>query len=175
MIHSFLTLSDAGDEFSFSERKALLCVDDRRELWIYLLTPGFTLGYHQRVLKVSDITLRRHRNDAEVAQCADPTIARSVYENVSSITPEDGLAMAQRRGTAHLPYWSRLAMCEYRGRLPTAREVARLFRCSPTTVSNATTSTGGSFDIFSAARRLSPQQVHPAGQWRPRSSMHPSS
>ena len=165
MLYSFGTLDDDNAAASWSIRKARLCSHGNRPLWVYLLTPGFTLGYHQHVLGVSDITLARHLAVARREQTADPTIAEAVYNNVSSITAEDGLAMALRRGTAHLTYWSRMAMCEFYGRLRTANKVAKLFRCSPTTVTNVVRLGAGSFDILSLKRRLAPQQVHPPGKW----------
>jgi hypothetical protein len=84
-----------------------------RDLWIYLLTPGFTLGYHRHVLGVSDITLAKHLNRARAALEADAALADQVRENTYSITPADGLVMANA-GAAHLPYWSRRAICEMR-------------------------------------------------------------
>ena len=166
MLYSFGTLDEQTADLTWSARKALLCNPSPRPLMIYLLTPGFTLGYHQQVLGISGVTLDRHIKIAEAEQLADSTLTAAVNDNTSSITPEDGLAMAQRRGAAHLPYWSRLAICDFRARLGSANELAKLFRCSPATVTNVLTPGVGGFDFLSVQRRLSPQQECPAGQWR---------
>ena len=166
MIYSLGTLDGDTSQTSWFARKAVLCQNYNRHLWIYLLTPGFTYGYHQHVLGISDITLARHLTVAKCMQTIDPTITEAVNINISSITPEDGLSMALRRGTAHLPHWSRLAICEFYGQLGTANKVAKLFRCSPTTVTNVVKLGAGSFDILSAKRKLAPQQAHPPGKWR---------
>lgn len=168
MRYHFGTLDDDFESLGWSERKAKLCPDGFRPLWIYLLTPGFTFGYHQRVLGISNITLARHLAIAKQQQSIDPTLADAVYDNLSSITAEDGLIMALRRGTAHLPHWSRMAICEYLERLGAAYKVARLFECSATTVTNVVKLGLGSYDVLSAERRLASQQVHPPGKWRTR-------
>lgn len=164
MLYSFGTLDPAMRQ-STARLKAIQCPADRRHLWIYLLTPGFTLGYHQHVLQTSDVTLNRHRAIALAEQRSDPSIGAEVFANIASISAEDGLAMALRRGTAHLPYWSRLAICEFRERLGSAVKVAELFRCSPATVTNAMTPGTGRFELFTGERRLCPQQQRPPGQW----------
>lgn len=167
MIHYFGTLDEDLQSLSWSARKAA-CYESGspRPLWIYLLTPGFTLGYHQHVLGISSVTLARHITIAKAEQAIDPTIHADVQTNIGSITAEDGLAMARRRGAAHLPFWSRLAICEYLERLGTANKVAKLFGCSPATVTNMRRPGAGAFDFLSVSRRLTPQQQHPAGQWR---------
>jgi hypothetical protein len=127
-----------------------------RLLWIYLLTPGFTLGYHRQVLGVSDITLAKHLRRAQAAALSDPTIADDVRCNTDSITPADGLLMAQRRGSTHLPVWSRRAIGEWRRSNMKIDEIAELFCCTAATVRNP----------FSGERRLSTSQMLPVGRWQ---------
>lgn len=135
-----------------------------RNLAIYLLTPGFSTSYHAYVLGVSGITVSKHLAWSKALALADPTILAEVDGNCASITPEDGLKMAQRRGPAHLPWWSRLAIAEFAIRLTTS-DVASLFRCSRRTVQLVLTRGVLSYDPFTGTRRLSPSQVSPPGKW----------
>ena len=79
-----------------------------RDMAIYLLTPGFTTAYHSHALAVSTTTIKKHLEWSSALAAADPTVAEDIVRNTASITPVDGLKMAQRRGTTHLPWWSRL-------------------------------------------------------------------
>ena len=74
--------------------------------------------------------------------------------------------MAQRRGTAHLPFWSRLAIAEFRVRLGGPKEVARLFRCSVRTVQLILRTTPTAYDPLTGERRLSRTQAAPSRKWR---------
>lgn len=136
-----------------------------RELAIYLLTPGFTTAYHARVLDLSTTTIHKHLEWSRTLSLADPTIAEAVDANCASITPDDGLKMAQRRGSAHLPWWSRLAMADFAARLESTSQVAALFRCSRRTVQLARAQGALSYDMFTGERRLSATQISPPGKW----------
>ena len=136
-----------------------------RALWIYLLTRGFTLGYHQHVLRVADITLAKHLGRAQAAALSDPTIRADVLANANSITPADGLLMAQRRGTAHMPFWARLAIGEMRRNGVGVTEVADLFQCSRETVRKVLSRPSQAFHAFTGLRRLNSAQILPVGRW----------
>ena len=151
---------------SWASRKALLCRDGYYPLWVHLLTPGFTNGYHQQVLSISGVTVATFLARARAAQGTDPSITDAVAANVVSISPYDGLLMAQRRGSAHLPLWSRLALCHYYRELGSANKVAELFSISPATAHNVLKHGAGGFDLLSSERRLAPQQLSPSGQWQ---------
>ena len=75
-----------------------------RDLAVYLLTPGFSRANFQHALSVSDTTVAKYVRWGRELALSDPTLLESVRENVASITTEDGLKMAQRRGPAHLPF-----------------------------------------------------------------------
>ena len=137
-----------------------------RELAIYMLTPGFSRAYHQHALGVSDTTVAKYVRLCRQFAASDPTIRHSISENLASITPEDGLRIAQRRGAAHLPWWSRLAIAEFQQRLGNNREVAALFNCSPRTVHLILTTCPIAYDPLSGERRLSKTQASPPGMWR---------
>lgn len=134
-----------------------------RDLAIYLLTPGFTTAYRAHVLAVSTTTITKHVEWSRALAAADPTLAEDVVRNTASITPDDGLKMAQRRGSTHLPWWSRLAIADFAARGRSTSEVAGLFRCSRRTVHIALTRGALSFDCFTGARRLSSTQASPPG------------
>lgn len=146
------------------------CVQRRltrsRNLAVYLLTPGFSRAYHQYALGVSDTTVAKYIRWARELALGDQTIFDSVRENAASITPEDGLKMAQRRGRAHLPWWSRLAIAEFKYRLGSTREVASLFKCSRRTVQLAVGTWPVAYNPLSGERRLSRTQASPPGMWR---------
>ena len=140
---------------------------DRRDFFIYLLTPGFSLSYHQHVLGVSDLTMRKYLGLARQAVVLDPTIQMDVTENVASITAADGLRMALSRGRCHLPHWSRLAICEAYSDNANLSEVAKMFSCSPSSARSAVRLTGRAFDPLSGKRRSSSSQSLPKGRWIP--------
>lgn len=136
-----------------------------REFAIYLLTPGFSIAYHAHVLGVSTTTIHKHLAWSQAAASADQTIAEEAAENAASITPEDGLRMAQRRGSTHLPWWSRLAIADFAARLQSTSQVASLFGCSRRTVQLALTRGVLSYNVFTGERRLSGTQISPPGKW----------
>lgn len=138
-----------------------------RELAIYLLTPGFSTAYHSHTLGVSANTIRKHLSWSRTSALKDPAIADDVERNLASITAEDGLRIAQIRGTTHLPWWSRLAIAEFSARLQCTSEVAALFRCSRRTVQQALTRGCHSYDMLTSARRLSSSQASPSRKWTP--------
>lgn len=140
-----------------------------RDLAIYLLTPGFTTAYRAHALAVSTTTITKHLEWSRALAAADPTLADDIVRNTASITPGDGLKMAQRRGSSHLPWWSRLAIADFAARGQSTSEVADLFRCSCRTVQIVLTRGALSFNCFTGARRLSSTQASPPGKWTGRS------
>ena len=97
---------------------------------------------------------------------ADPTIMDIVRANVRAIGPEQGLAMALARGKSQMPYWSRLAIREYRKRGLSRAQIAAAFICSLGTVTNALQEHGRGYQPLSGERRLTPAQEALPGQWR---------
>lgn len=141
-----------------------------RGLAVYLLTPGFTIAYHANVFRVSRTTINKLLTWSRAFAAQDVTIGQDVERNVGSITPDDGMRMAQRRGSAHMPWWARLALSQFAvGRQDTA-EVAELFKCSRRTVQQVLRVGSLAFDPFTGARRPSPTQLCPPGKWAPGSS-----
>jgi hypothetical protein len=130
-----------------------------------LLTPGFSRAYHQHVLGVSDTTVAKYINWSRCLVEGDPSIMDDVAANAASITAQDGLTMAQKRGRGHLPWWSRLAIAEAVGRGHDTSEVARRFRCSCRTVQIVLKSSAIAYDLFTGERRLSNTQMRPPGSW----------
>ena len=161
MLFHFGTLDDENTDPCRRRRLAR-----SRDLAVYLLTPGFSRAYHQHALGVSDTTIAKCIRWSRELALSDPTILDSVNENVASITPEDGLKMAQRRVRAHLPWWSRLAIAEFRHRLGSTAEVASLFKCSRRAVQLVLKVWPIAYDPLSGERRLSRTQASPPGMWR---------
>jgi hypothetical protein len=137
------------------------------DLAVYLLTPGFGTAYHQQVLGVSNATLWKYTQWARELARQDPALSEGVADNVASITCDDGLLMAQRRGTAHLPFWSRLAICEYLQVLDDAAKIARMFRCSKRTLYNVRTGQSLNYDLLTGVRRPNSTQLRPPAVTRP--------
>lgn len=139
-----------------------------RELAIYLLTSGFSTAYHSHTLGVSANTVRKHLTWSRDLADGDPSIEDDVAANIASITAEDGLMMAQRRGSTHLTWWSRMAIAEFAGRLASKRELATEFRCSHRTVQLVLSKGCLNYDLFTGARSPSAIQSCPPGKWTPR-------
>lgn len=151
MLYDWGTLSDVGAR--------ALSHDD--ELAIYLLTPGFSSAYHRQVLGVSNATLWKYGQWARELSQHNDSISASVIENVGSITRDDGLLMAHRRGRAQLIFWSRLAVCEFLQIHGSATAVAKMFGCSTRNIYNVHATRCLSYDALSGERKLSSTQIRP--------------
>ena len=141
----------------------------RRAFHSFMLVPGLSRTFFSAILNRSSSSVWSYRAQALRAAEADPTILDDVRQLVAEIRPEHGLAMAQARGHAQLPSWSKIAICEFRKRGYSRREIAAAFRCSTSTVANVLQGKRAGYDLFSGARRLTPQQKNPPGKWSGRS------
>lgn len=130
-----------------------------------MLIPGLSASFFSATLDRSKSSVWSYRAEALRAAIADPSILGDVGELVAEIGPEDALAMAQSRGRAQLPTWSKMAICEFRKRGHSRSEIANAFRCSTNTVANVLQGKRAAYDLFTGARRLTPQQVNPPGKW----------
>ena len=136
-----------------------------RAFYAHILTPGFSLSFHAATLNRSLTSIATYRINALQAAKNDPAIMALVKANVRAIGPEQGLAMAKTRGGSQLPYWSRLAMLDWRKRGASRAEIGKAFQCSGGTVANVLQGHGKSYHL-SGERRLTPAQAAPAGRWR---------
>lgn len=132
--------------------------------WAYLLLPGFSVAFHAASLGRCVATIASYRLKANEAADRHPEIAKLTMQLLFAIRPEHGLMMAQRRGLSHLPYWSRLAVFEYRKRGATRAELAAIFRCSRGTIANILGGNCAVYDHSSGARILTGVQLSPPGK-----------
>lgn len=158
MLHDWGTLSDAGP----------LPLIRNNELAVYLLTPGFSRAYHQQALAVSNATLWKYMQWAQDLGHHDTGIGQMVAANLGSITLDDGLLMARRRGRAQLPYWSRLAVCECMQIHRSATTVAGMFGCSKRTIYNVQRGSCLTYHPLTGDRQLTATQAAPpaARRWK---------
>lgn len=138
---------------------------DLETFYAYLLMPGFTLSFHSAVLGRSRSSIASYHAAAVEAARTDPAILAMVESMIGEMQAEDGLRMARLRGTAQLPFWSRLAIGEYSKRGVSRREIAAAFRCSPGTVANILQGKGQGYGSLTGERRLTASQRHPPGRW----------
>jgi len=139
--------------------------DDRTAFHAQLLMPGFSLAFHAASLGRSRSTIATYRADANRAAQYNPAVMAAVKEAIYEMRPEHALQMARVRGKAQLPYWSRLAMFEYRKRGYSRRQIADAFRCSPSTVANVLQGKGSAYGALSGKRRLTEAQRRPHNRW----------
>lgn len=132
-------------------------LEDRRDFHISMLIPGFSNAFHRVVLGRGYTAVRAYRAEAAAAADADPELMAMADAACSAFTPADGMLMAQLRGRCQLPFWSRLAIVEYRKRGYSIPAIADAFRCSLRTVVNAI----GRGMFFSPHRRLTRFQLNP--------------
>ena len=151
MLYDWGTLSDAGPRRLIRDG----------DLAAFLLTPGCSRAYLQQALAVSNATLWNYMRWAQELALRDPGIDRRVADNLESITARDGLIMAQRRGRAQLPYWSRLAISEYLEIHRSATYVAKIFGCSTRTIYNVQRGSCLAYHPLSGDRQLSVTQAEP--------------
>lgn len=135
--------------------------------WAYMLLPGFSIAFHAETLDRSCSSVASYRAAAKKAANDDPTIWILVKRMAGAITAEHGMQMAQRRGRAQLPFWSRLAMFDYRKRGLSRREIARNFCCSTATVTNVLQGKGRGYDPLTGERILTLAQKCPPARWLP--------
>lgn len=131
----------------------------------FMLIPGLSGSFFSAALDRSKSSVWYYRAEALRAAKADPTIFDHVDQLVAEIRPEDALTMAQVRGRAQLPSWSKMAICEFRKRGHSRSEIAKAFRCSTSTVANVLQGKRVAYDLFTGARQLTPQQANPPGKW----------
>ena len=141
---------------------------DRANFHAYMLMPGFSMAFHAATLGRSRSSIATYRRQAQEAALAYPAVTLLVLSKLGALTVYDGLQMAQCRGKAQLPHWSLLAMCEFRERGHSRREIAAAFRCSPGTVAHALQFRNRSYEPLSGARRLTAVQRRPPGQFTER-------
>ena len=137
----------------------------RRAFHSFMLIPGLSGSFFSAALNRSTSSVWSYRAEALKAAKADSTIFDDVDQIVAEIRPEDALAMAQVRGRAQLPSWSKMAICEFQKRGYARGEIASAFCCSKSTVANVLQGKRASYDLFSGARQLTAAQQDPPGKW----------
>ena len=133
----------------------------------YMLVPGLSVAFHAETLGRSRSMISLYRRRASEAAKQEPALSLLTREIVGTLTPADGMRMAQMRGSAHLPYWSRLAICEWCKRGIAREVIAEHFRCSLSTVGNVLAGRGSGYEPLSGERVLTKPQRRPPGQYRP--------
>ena len=131
----------------------------------YMLIPGLSVAFHAATLGRSRSSISSYMRQAQEAAARNPDIAALVLAQLGALNADAGLEMARLRGSAQLPHWSVLAMCEFRDRGNSRREIAAAFRCSPGTVAHALQFRNRSYEPLSGARRLTAVQQRPPRQF----------
>ena len=135
-----------------------------------MLLPGLTIAFHAATLGRSRSSIATYRRQAQEAATRNPDIAARVLAQLGTLDAEAGLEMAQRRGAAQLPHWSLLAICEFRERGFSRRQIASDFRCSLGTVAHALQFRNRSYEPLSGARRLTTPQQRPPKKFKARNA-----
>jgi hypothetical protein len=129
-----------------------------------MLLPGLSSAFHRAVLDRGSTAIRGYRAEAQAAADLDPDLSRDATAAAASITPADGMLMARLRGSCQLPFWSRLAIVEYRKRGYTIPAIAKAFHCSPRTVVNVVRRSV----FLSPDRKLTRFQLNPPSKIPPK-------
>lgn len=137
----------------------------RADFYAFMLLPGLTIAFHAATLGRSRSTITAYRRRAQEAASRNPDIANLVLAQLSALSATDGLQMARLRGSAQLPHFSLLAICEFRDRGFSRRQIASDFRCSPGTVARALQFRNRSYEPLSGVRRLTTAQQRPPRQF----------
>ena len=142
----------------------------RTDFYAFMLLPGLTIAFHAATLFRSRSSIATYRRRAQEAATRHPDIATRVLAQLGALNVDAGLQMAQCRGAAQLPHWSLLAICEFRERGFSRRQIASDFRCSLGTVAHALQFRNRSFEPLSGARHLTPPQQRPPKQFKARNA-----
>lgn len=137
----------------------------RADFYAFMLLPGLTIAFHAAALSRSRSSIATYRHQAQEAATRNPDIAALVWAQLNALSVDDGLQMARLRGRAQLPHYALLAICEYRARGYSRREIAAAFRCSPGAVAHALQFRNRSYEPLSGARRLTTAQQQPPRQF----------
>ena len=130
----------------------------------YMLVPGLSVAFHAATLGRSRSSIATYRRQAQEASMRNPDIYAKVLAQLGALDANAGLQMAQCRGAAQLPHWSLLAICEFRERGLSRRQIASDFRCSLGTVAHTLQFRNRSYEPLSGARRLTKGQQRPPRQ-----------
>lgn len=142
----------------------------RADFYAFMLLPGLTIAFHAATLGRSRSTITAYRRRAQEAASRNPEVVHLVLAQLGALTADDGRQMARLRGSAQLPHFSLLAICEFRERGHSRREIAAAFQCSPGTVAHALQFRNRSHEPLSGVRRLTKGQRRPTGQYSKRES-----
>ena len=142
----------------------------RADFYAFMLLPGLTIAFHAATLGRSRSSIATYRRQAQEAATRNPDIAARVLAQLSALTADAGLEMARLRGRAQLPHFSLLAICEFRERGHSRRQIALDFRCSLGTVAHALQFRNRSYEPLSGARRLTTPQQRPPNQFKTRNA-----
>ena len=134
----------------------------------YILIPGLSVAFHAATLGRSRSSIAKYRRQAQEAAMRNPDISSLVLAQLNTLNAEAGLQMAQCRGAAQLPHWSLLAICDFRERGISRRQIASDFRCSLGTVAHTLQFRNRSYEPLSGARRLTKGQQGPPKQFKAR-------
>ena len=137
----------------------------RANFHAYMLLPGFSIAFHAATLRRSRTSISNYKFQAREAASRDPAIGTLILAKLSALTANDGLQMARLRGSAQLPHFSLFAICEFRERGFSRRQIASDFRCSPRTVAHALQFRNRSYEPLSGVRRLTKAQQRPPRQF----------
>ena len=137
----------------------------RADFYAFMLLPGLSVAFHAATLGRSRSSIATYRRQAQEAANRNPDISSLVLAQLSTLNAEAGLQMAQCRGAAQLPHWSLLAICEFRERGFSRRQIASDFRCSLGTVAYALQFRNRSYEPLSGARHLTAAQQRPPKQF----------
>lgn len=137
----------------------------RADFNAFMLIPGLSVAFHAATLGRSRSSISTYRRQAQEAATRNLDIAALILAQLSALNAEAGLEMARLRGRAQLPHFSLLAICEFRERGLSRRQIASDFRCSPGTVAHALQFRNRSYEPLSGERRLTTAQQRPPKQF----------
>lgn len=164
--------TNAGQNLQFTQRPLIseLSGSDWRPLYpgeqghqVMILLPGFSTSFWMRAYGRCYSTIAAWKAKARADE-------DEIQKAMSTLAPADGLAIARFRGPAQMPFWSRLAIADYRKRGFRVREIAEAFQCSERTVANVISQTR----FLSPARHLTEYQRKPPSMRTKISSMAPN-
>jgi hypothetical protein len=96
---------------------------------VAIIMPGFSVAFWMWTYSRCYTTIAAWR--AKVILDSE-----AIHAAMVAITPADGMVMARVRGPCQMPFWSRLAIAQYRKQGFAINEIAVSFKCSPRTVAN---------------------------------------
>lgn len=132
------------------------------DFYRWMLIPGLHPAFQAQALGRSLSFVREQRGRLRSGVENFEILQQQAYEEAAAFGPADGLVMARVRSRCQLPYWSRLALVDYRKEGVPIELLCSAFMCSPRAIHYVASRT----DFANLLIPLPNNRLHPPGMFK---------